>query len=170
MSIIVCLHSKISKQFYFKQFILVYKKVIFQTILFSISTQFSSIWPIDWTLSDATIPDLSGPGGNGNKGVLRIPQSFSITGSSPSNYLVSYPGRSWEVLVLCRDVVSVFSSLSRLGQWYNGYRRRKWTQWLEVISWTKLFAFHKALTPLGKLSIQLFYIEQWESYSVVCDL
>ena len=33
------------------------KTVIFQTIQFSISTQFSSIWPIDRILSGATTPD-----------------------------------------------------------------------------------------------------------------
>ena len=32
------------------------KMVLFQTIQFFISTQFSSIWPIDMTLEDATIP------------------------------------------------------------------------------------------------------------------
>ena len=36
----------------------------------------------------------SGPGSNGNEGVLRIPQSPSITGTSLSDYLVSYPGHS----------------------------------------------------------------------------
>ena len=49
------------------------KTALFQTIQFSISTQFSSIWPIDRTLSRATIPGLSRPGSNGNEGVLRIP-------------------------------------------------------------------------------------------------
>ena len=34
------------------------KTVLFQTIRFSISTQFSSIWPIDRALSGAAIPDL----------------------------------------------------------------------------------------------------------------
>ena len=33
-------------------------------------------------------------GSSGNKGVLRIPQSFRITGVSPSDCLVSYPGHS----------------------------------------------------------------------------
>ena len=84
-----------SKQFYFKQFSIVsvrslnVKTVLFQTIQFSINTQFSSIWPIDRPLSDATIPGLSIPGSDGNKGVLRIPQSSSITGISPSDSLVS---------------------------------------------------------------------------------
>ena len=41
--------------------------------------QFSSIWLIDRTLSDATTP-----------------QSSSITGTTPSDCLVSYPGHSWE--------------------------------------------------------------------------
>ena len=48
------------------------------------------------TLSGATIPSQSGPGGNGNEGVLHIPQNSSITGTSPSNCLVSYPGHSLE--------------------------------------------------------------------------
>ena len=33
-------------------------------------------------------------GSNGNEGVLRIPQSSSIAGTSPSDYLVSYLGHS----------------------------------------------------------------------------
>ena len=52
------------------------------------STQFSSIWPIDRKLSDATTPGQSGPGSNG------ISQSSSITGTSPSDCLVSYLGHS----------------------------------------------------------------------------
>ena len=44
-------------------------------------------------LSVVTMPGQNGPGSNGNEGVLRIPQSPSITGTSPSDYLVgvSYP-------------------------------------------------------------------------------
>ena len=59
------------------------KTVLFQAIKFSTSTQFSSIWPIDKTLSGATTPGQNWPGSNGNKGVLRIPQSSSITTTSP---------------------------------------------------------------------------------------
>ena len=73
------------------------KTVLFQIIQFSIGTQFSSIWPIDRTLSSATTPDQSGTGSDGNEGVLHIPQSSSITGTSPSDCLVSYPGHSWGV-------------------------------------------------------------------------
>ena len=36
------------------------------------------------------MPGQNGPGSNGNKGVLHIPQNSSITGTSPSDYLVSY--------------------------------------------------------------------------------
>ena len=39
-------------------------------------------------------PGQSGPGSEGNKGVLCIPQSSSITGTSPSDFFVSYPGHS----------------------------------------------------------------------------
>ena len=48
------------------------------------------------TLSVATTPGRSGPGSHGNEGVLRILQSSSIIGTSPSNCLVSYTGHSLE--------------------------------------------------------------------------
>ena len=54
----------------------------------------SSIRHIDWTLSGATTPSQSEPGTDGNEGVFRVPQSSSITGASPSDCLMSYPGHS----------------------------------------------------------------------------
>ena len=72
------------------------KTVIFQTIQFSISMQFSFIWFIDRALSGATTPGQSGPGSGGYEGVLHIPQNSSITGTTLSDYLVSYPGHSME--------------------------------------------------------------------------
>ena len=57
---------------------------------------FSSIQPINRTLSSDTTPGQSGPGINGNERVLRITESSSITGNSPSDCLVSYPGHSLE--------------------------------------------------------------------------
>ena len=83
------------------------KTVLFQTIQFSVSSQityqnssiqvvhftvithFSFIWPIDRTLSRANTPDQSGPGSDLNEGILYIPQNSSITGTSPSDCLVS---------------------------------------------------------------------------------
>ena len=61
------------------------KTVVFQKIQFSISTPFSYILPIDRTLSGATTPGQSEPGGYGNEYVLRIPQSSSITIALPSD-------------------------------------------------------------------------------------
>ena len=55
-------------------------------IQFSISSQFSSIWPIVRALSGTTTPSQSGPGNDGNEGVLHISQSSSITGTSPSDF------------------------------------------------------------------------------------
>ena len=40
------------------------------------------------------MPGQSEPGSNGNEEVLCIPQSPSITGTSPSDCLVSYQGHS----------------------------------------------------------------------------
>ena len=69
--------------------------VLFRTVQYSISTQFSSIWPIDWNLSDANSPGQSGPGSNDNKGVLCIPQSSTITGASPSDCLCHIQDTRW---------------------------------------------------------------------------
>ena len=80
--------------------------------------QFSSIWPIDravcenWThwsgstLSGATSLAQSGPGSDDNEGVPHIPQSSSITGTSPSDCLVSWTLVGGWVLPLCRGEVS----------------------------------------------------------------
>ena len=77
------------KQLYLKSVQLNIKSYVFQTIQFSVSTPFSSIWPIGKTLSGATTPGQSGPGSDGNEGVVRIPQSLCIIRVSPSNCLVS---------------------------------------------------------------------------------
>ena len=52
----------------------------------------SSIWPIDRTLSDATIPGYSWQ--YSNEWVLCIPQSSSITGALTLDCLISYLGHS----------------------------------------------------------------------------
>ena len=66
------------------------KIVLFQAIQFSICIHFSSIVPIDRTLSGATTPAQSVPGSEVNEGVLCIPQSSKITGTAPLDCLVSY--------------------------------------------------------------------------------
>ena len=71
------------------------KTVPFQIIQFSIITQFSSIWPIDRTLSGATTPGQSGPGSDGNEGVLHIPHSSRLTGAPPSDCLGHSLGESY---------------------------------------------------------------------------
>ena len=74
--------------------------------------------PLIGPLSGATTPGQSGPGSNGNAGVLRIPQSSYITGTSPSDFLVYYPGQSLgDILPLYRGAVGVFYSPNWLGNW-----------------------------------------------------
>ena len=70
------------------------KTILFRTIQFSIITQFSSIWSIDKTLPGATTLSQSEPGSDSKEGVLRIPQSSSMTGTSSSDCLVSYTGHT----------------------------------------------------------------------------
>ena len=70
---------------------------------------------IDRTLSGATTPGQSGPGSDGNEGVLRIRQSSSINGTSPSDCLVSYPEHSLlGGVTRNRKTVGKFYSTSRL--------------------------------------------------------
>ena len=89
------------------------KLVLFQTIQFSISTEFSSIGPRDGTQPGASTMGQRGPRSDGNEGVLRIPQSSCIL--EPHHIFLSYPRHSLEaVLPLCRGAVGLFYSASRL--------------------------------------------------------
>ena len=85
------------------------KTVQFQAVQFSI-TEFSTVWPIYRTLSGATTPGLCGFKSDGNKGVLRILQSSSITGASPSDCLVSYPRHSLVESYPSAEMQSVYSA------------------------------------------------------------
>ena len=122
--------------------------VLFQTIHFRVSTWFSSIWPIYRTLSGSTTLKMSGPGSDGNEEVLRISQSSSITGTSPSDCLVPYLGHSLMggVLLLHRDTVGVFCRPSWLGFWEN----IRWTWVEEVVAGQKpsqLVGLDKGILP-----------------------
>ena len=85
---------------------------------------FCGIWPIDRSLSDATMLGQSSPGSNGNERVLHIPLSSKLE-TLLSDGLMSYQGLSLGVvgLISCRDVVSLFYSCSWLG-WY----------WMELLA------------------------------------
>ena len=53
----------------------------------------SFIWTMHGTITGTNIPSQSGPGSNGNEGLLSIPQSsWAVT--SPSDGLMSYSGHS----------------------------------------------------------------------------
>ena len=75
---------------------------------------------MDRTVSCATISGLSGPGSAVNEEVLRIPQSSNITGTSPLDCLMSYPGHSLVggVLPLCRGAFGVYNSTLSLQDAY----------------------------------------------------
>ena len=68
------------------------KAILFQAIQFSINAQFSSFGLIDRILYGAINPGQNGPESDGNVEVLSILQSASITGTSPSDCLMSYLG------------------------------------------------------------------------------
>ena len=108
------------KHFCFKQFSWAYKNSLCQTIQFSISTPFTSIWLIDRSLSGTTTPGHSRPESDGNNGALLIPKSSCLTGTSSSDCLVSYPGNLLAgVLPICREAINVLCDPSRLGKKFN---------------------------------------------------
>ena len=84
------------------------------------NTQFSYICLIDRTLS-GVLPlwGQSGPGSGGIEGVLRIPQSYSITGTSPSDCFVSYPRNSLEESYPSAELQSVYSAAT--ADWATGH-------------------------------------------------
>ena len=77
--------------------------------------QFSSIQPIDWTLSGTTSPAQSGPTSNGNEGVQRIPKAPALLEPHHPIIYCSIKDTRWCVLPLCIDAVGVFYSPSQLG-------------------------------------------------------
>ena len=52
----------------------------------------------------------SGPGSDSSEGELHIPQSSSITGTSPSDCLVSYLGHSLEETYPSTEIQSVYAA------------------------------------------------------------
>ena len=60
------------------------------------------------TLSGGTIQGQSGLESIGNEGVLCIPQCSGITGASPSDCLVSYPGHSLGESYPSAEIQSVY--------------------------------------------------------------
>ena len=86
------------------------KIVLFQAIQFIISTKFSSLWSIDWTQSGVTTHGPEWTKERWQEGVLRIPQSFSIAGTSLSDYLESYPGHSLGGSYPTAEFLSVYST------------------------------------------------------------
>ena len=77
----------------------------------------SSIWPIDRTFSSVTTPGQSGPGSDGNEGVLYIPLKFQHCWNLTIRlFCVICRTPIRRVLTLCKAAVKVFNSTcSRLG-------------------------------------------------------
>ena len=151
----------ILKQFHFKQFSPAQihrpnvKTVLFQAIQFSISTQFGSIWAINRTWSGATTQGQNGSESDGNEGVIYLPQSSSITGISPSDCLVSYPGHSLGESYPSAEKQSVYSTAQPTGQ-----------------NTCMIFCFNVEFTILHTIDFSLFY-QSWFylwALKVFCDL
>ncbi len=81
------------------------KTFLFQVIQFIQTIQFSISM-----LLVLFNPGQSGPGSNGNKGVLRIPQSSNTAGTSPSDCLVSHLGHSLAGSYPSAEMQSVYST------------------------------------------------------------
>ena len=78
------------------------KTVLFQAILFSISTCL--------VLSDASTLSQSAPWHDVSKGILCIPQSSGITAAYASDRLVLYPGHSLGKSYPSVEMQSVYSA------------------------------------------------------------
>ena len=87
----ICIPNRSSKDQSFIYIHLSDQAVLFQTIQFCISTQFTC-QRFYLTLSGATSPNQNGCGSDGREWVPHIPQISSIIEASPSDCLVSYPG------------------------------------------------------------------------------
>ena len=78
-------------------------------------------------LSGATSLGQGWLGSDGNKRVLRIPQSSSITGASPSDCLVLYPGHSLTKSFTSVERQSLYSAAQ--ADWAN----KNWLKWITSV-------------------------------------
>ena len=69
------------------------------------------ICPVDMTLPGVITPGQSGTESNDNDGQFRILQSYNITGTSPSDCLMSYTGHLLGVFYPSADTQSVYSTV-----------------------------------------------------------
>ena len=112
----LCITNNLIKHHSFVCTLLKYQTPLFQTIQFTKSHLFAIILNVKQlyltyrTLSGATTPSQSGPGSDGNEGVLRIPQGSCIFGTLPLDYLLSYPGHSLEVSFSSTEIQLVYST------------------------------------------------------------
>ena len=108
----------------------------------------------------------SGPWSDGNEGVLRIPQNSNITGTSPSDCLVSFPGHSLAGSYPSAEKQSVYSTvpadLATLLEDYVGRRKvlikLVWMVHSNRIRFTflLLLLFPKRIFPHSHMIYQLF--------------
>ena len=86
----------------------------------------------------------SGPGSNDNEGVLCIPQSSNITGASPSDFLVSYPGHLLEKSYPSAETLLVYSAA--LANWVT------WDMFAIILIHNKILNWTLTLCPWDYLN------------------
>ena len=87
------------------------KTVLFQTIQFSISIQFSFIWPIDRTLSSTSTPGQVDQGAMAMNGYSIFPKAPTLLKPRHEIVWVSYPGHSLEESYHSAEMQSVSSPI-----------------------------------------------------------
>ena len=140
------------------------KQFLFQTIQFSIYIQFSSIWPIDKTLSGATSPAQSGLGSNNHKSVLNITQSSWIAGASPSIIYCHIQHSRWMSLTFLQRCSRFILKLQPTGpgnrfvNWY--WLGKVYVRWQSTRTKRKSeIMFESRL--LNKYTLDLLFFKTW---------
>ena len=121
----------------------------------------------------ATILGHSGPGSDVYEGVLRISRISRITGSSPSDCLVSYQGHLFRegFLLLSRDTVGVLYSPSRLGRCVCGCvcDTTKTLHYGEIFYWGSTLKFYLMIKQYSSIS-QQSCISEWGLWGIFWSL
>ena len=165
-----------TRQFYFKQFSLGINTQV-QCQKQSFFKQFSLAYLHDLVLFDPEIgrckvlPFRVRVDLGVNEGVLRIPQSSSITGTSPSNCLVSYPATLvGGVLLLCWEAFDEFYSPTwqgKRGKWGKMNLRRgisiRWRKIIFLVSSSDIYIW----SLLQLISEAIFSFERYMHLTIL---
>ena len=91
------------------------------------------------------------------------------------DYIIIQPKAKCLFIILIKHKISYYMiQLLRVYEercsWFNSYCCWKWVRWPEFKNWMMVFAFYIAQIHLGKVWMQLFFLQRWINSGTDCNI